>query len=164
MNSIWRALSEAEHVVQAEAAFATLHAMITEESAGFVPHNDIGMGPGARQNLLVEDVLDAPQARAGGRNCHLAMGNLFPVRCAERKPRLRPGMPSLRDRIDEVAERLPWRRRDPQEQARRQPWRRARIGLRFAAIGEGDVEHVRAEACFGRMAALFVAIAEERMQ
>src|SRR5438874_11871078 len=53
---------------------------------------------------------------------------------------------------------------EAQKQPGGEAGRAAGIGLRLVAIDEERVEHMRAEAGFGGMTALAVAIAEERVQ
>ncbi len=74
------------------------------------------------------------------------------------------GVPGFGDRIGQMAHGLQRRRRDAQEQPRRQARRRTGIGLRLAAPGQRRIEDMRPEAGFGRMAALPVGIAEQRVQ
>ena len=74
--------SEAEHVVQAEAAFAALDAVIAEQPAGLVAHDRVRVRSGARENRIVENILHAPEPRTRGGNTQLRARDVFAVRIA----------------------------------------------------------------------------------
>lgn len=52
--------SEAEHVVQAEAAFTALNAVIAKKPAGLVADDDVGMRAGAREVVVLEHITHMP--------------------------------------------------------------------------------------------------------
>src|SRR5512145_400520 len=73
-------------------------------------------------------------------------------------------MPRSRCRIDELAERLATIDVQPQKKPSRESRRRSAIRLRFATIGEDGIEDMHAETGFGRMHALPVVIAKQRVK
>src|SRR5215469_10983046 len=117
----WRcAMSEAEHMVEAECAVASNQAMIAEKPAGRVADNDIGGRSGALANLRVEELVIAEESRTRARNGDVLAGDLGARVVVQNQIGRAFGMPRSRRWIDQVAERVVGRVAESQKQAGRQ--------------------------------------------
>ncbi len=75
-----RAMSEAEHVVEAEGLLAVDQAVIAEQPAGRVAHQDIAAIAGQLQSVAAENLRGAPEEGAGAGDADLVPGDLPPSR------------------------------------------------------------------------------------
>src|SRR5579863_7580318 len=151
-------------MIETERAVAVQNTMIAEKPAAQIANDYIGILACALPRLAIENLVVAPETRAGAGDHQAFARDLgAPAIVKDNVGRARL-VPWGRGGIDEVAHRVAGLGPQSQEKPGRKAGRAPGIGLRLAFVGQHGVEDMGAEARLGGVPARAVLITEQRVQ